>query len=94
MDQVPNGTNVHILRAELFVRCDDYCRVGVNDVGLLQKFGGAEYPDPFIIDIGNRVLPGENIIEFEVNNFAKPIATVSEDNPTGLIYRLHVEYRE
>ena len=92
--QVPDGSNIHILRAELFVRCDDYCRVEVNHVGLLQKYAGAGYPDPFIIDIGNRIIPGKNIIEFEVNNFAKPTATIPEDNPTGLIYRLHVEYQE
>ena len=91
---LPDNGHTHILRAELFVRCDDYCRVEVNDYGLLQKYGGATYPDPFIIDIGNRVKPGENIIEFEVNNFAKPSATTPEDNPTGLIYRLHVEYRD
>ena len=92
--QIPNESSIHILRAELFVRCDDYCRVKVNDVSLLQKYSGAEYPDPFIIDIGNRVIPGENVIEFEVNNFAKPIAIAPEDNPTGLIYRLHLEYRD
>ena len=92
--QLPNESSIDILRAELFVRCDNYCRLEVNDVGLLQKYGGAEYPDPFIIDISNRVFPGKNVVEFEVNHFSKPTATSGEDNPTGLIYRLHVEYRE
>ena len=91
---VPNDGHAHILRAELFVRCEEYCRVEVNDVGLLQNYGGASFPDPFIIDIGHRVQTGHNIIEFEVNNFAKPAATAPEDNLAGLIYRLHVEYRE
>lgn len=83
-----------ILRADLFIRSDDSCRIAVNDVGLVQQYGGAEYPDPFMLDIGKHVNVGDNDIVFEVNNFAKPTATAPEDNPAGLIYRLHVEYRE
>ncbi|MFQ5717229.1 MAG: hypothetical protein ACE5GQ_09035, partial [Nitrospinales bacterium] len=69
-----------ILRADLFIRSDDFCRIFVNDVGLVQQYGGAEYPDPFIIDIGKFVKVGENIVIMEVNNFAKPTAVAPEDN--------------
>ncbi|MFQ5671769.1 MAG: hypothetical protein ACE5G9_01630 [Nitrospinales bacterium] len=91
---IPAGKADSIPRADLFIRSDDACRISVNDVGLVQQFGGAEYPDPFIIDIRKYLKEGENIIHFEVNNFAKPAAVSPGDNPTGLIYRLHVEHRE
>lgn len=91
---IPAGKADSIPRADLFLRSDDACRISVNDVGLVQQFGGAEYPDPFIIDIRKYLKEGENIVHFEVNNFAKPSAVSPEDNPTGLIYRLHVEHRE
>ncbi|MEC7640893.1 MAG: hypothetical protein VYC17_01945 [Nitrospinota bacterium] len=83
-----------VLRGDLFLRSDDVCRLSVNDVGLVQQYGGAEYPDPYIIDISKYLKAGENLINFEVNNFAKPTAETPDDNPTGLIYRLHVQYRE
>jgi len=91
---VPVDNADSVQRADLFIRSDDACRISVNDVGLVQQFGGAEYPDPFIIDIRKYIKGGENIVRFEVNNFAKPAAASPEDNPTGIIYRLHVEYRE
>ncbi len=83
-----------ILRGELFLRSDDTCRITVNDVGLQQEFNGAGYPDPFLIDIGSYLVPGENTLSFELTQFAQPDAEQPEDNRTGLIYRLHLEYRE
>ena len=64
------------------------------DVSLKQEYGGAEYPDPFIIDIEKYLKEGDNTISFELINYAKPDAVSPEDNPAGLIYRLHVEYRD
>lgn len=91
---LPHGADKSIIRSDLFVRSDDICRITVNDVGLNQEYGGSDYPDPFIIDIATFIKPGENIITFELINFAKPDATSPEDNPTGLIYRIHIEYSE
>lgn len=90
---IPLETESSIVRADLFVRSDDTCRIVVNDIGLPQQYGGAEYPDPFMLDIGKYIKSGCNTITFEVQNFAKPSATSPGDNPTGLIYRLHVEYK-
>ncbi len=91
---LPPGKLQSIVRAEMYVRSDDTCHVTVNDVGLKQEYGGAEYPDPFIIDIEKYLVDGENILSFELINYAKPDAFVPEDNPAGLIYRFHIEYRE
>ncbi len=91
---LPIQSGESIIRGELFVRSDDTCHVTVNDVGLKQEFGGANYPDPFIIDIDKFLKPGENTITFELICFSKPDAESPEDNLTGLIYRLHLEYHD
>jgi len=83
-----------IVRADLFVRADDECHITINGVGLNQDYGGASYPEPFIIDVEKYLKGGENTIYFELMSFAKPNAKIPEDNLTGLIYRLHLEYRE
>lgn len=83
-----------IIRAELLLRSEDTCHITVNDVGVKQEYGGADYPDPFIIGIEKYIKPGDNMISFELICFAKPDAETPEDNRTGLIYRLHLEYRE
>ena len=87
---LPLEITVH--RAEMLLRSDDTCHIIVNDVRLLQEYGGAEYADPFLIDIDQYLVAGENTITFELISYAKPDAKAPEDNPTGLIYRLHVEY--
>lgn len=91
---IPPGKENSIVRADLYLRSDDTCHLTVNDVGLNQEYGGADYPDPFLIDIDKYLKGGENTMYFELISFAKPDADAPEDNPTGLIYRLHVEYRE
>jgi hypothetical protein len=83
-----------ISRAELFLRADDVCHVTVNDVGLNHEYGGSDYPDPFIISLDKFLKPGRNTIYFELICFGKPDAESPEDNRTGLIYRLHLEYRD
>ena len=35
---------------------------------------------------------GENTISFELISYAQPDAKDPGENPTGLIYRLHIEY--
>ena len=91
---VPDGKVESVKRAELFVRSDDTCHITVNDVSLKQEYGGAEYPDPFIIDFDQYLKEGTNTVTFEVINYAQPDATAPEDNPSGLIYRLHLELPE
>ncbi len=93
---IPPGKQESIIRAraQLLLRSDDACHITVNDVGMNQEFGGSAYPDPFIIDIEKYIKDGENTISFELICFAKPSAETPEDNRTGLIYRLHIEYRE
>jgi len=91
---VPDGQAQSVKRAELFVRSDDTCHITVNDVGLKQEYGGADYPDPFIIDFDQYLTEGTNTVTFEVINYAKPDAAAPEDNPSGLIYRLHLEVPE
>lgn len=81
-----------IRRAEILLRSDDTCHISVNNVSLKQEYGGAEYPDPFLIDIDQFVQSGENTIGFELINYAQPDAKDPGDNPSGLIYRLHIEY--
>ena len=81
-------------RAELYVRSDDTCHITVNDVSLKQEYGGANYPDPFIIDFDQYLKEGTNTVTFEVINYAKPDITSHEENPSGLIYRLHLEVPE
>ena len=83
-----------IVRADLFLRSSDECRIKINDVSLNQGYGGASYPDPFIVGIARYLKGGENVIYFELISFAKPDVKEAEDNLTGLIYRLHLEYRE
>jgi hypothetical protein len=78
--------------AEMLLRSVDTCHITVNDVRLLQEYRGAEYPDPFLIDIDQYVHAGDNAITFELVSYAKPDAKVPEDNPTGILYRLQVEY--
>lgn len=89
---LPRESASSIHRAEMLLRSDNTCHITVNDVRLLQEYGGAEYPDPFLIDIDQYVHAGDNTITFELVSYAKPDAKAPEDNPTGLIYRLHVEY--
>ncbi len=91
---LPLAKQVSVVRAELLLRSEDTCHITVNDVGLKQEYGGADYPDPFLVGIEKYIKPGENTVSFELICFAKPDAETPEDNPTGLIYRLHLEYRE
>jgi hypothetical protein len=91
---IPSGKQESLIRADLLLRSDDACHITVNDVGLKQEYGGSDYPDPFIVDIDKYLKDGENTISFELISFAKPDAETPEDNRTGLIYRLHIEYRE
>lgn len=86
-----NSTN-DIHRADILLRSDDTCHISVNNVGLKQEYGGAEYPDPFLIDIDQYLQAGENTISFELISYAQPDAKEPGDNPSGLIYRLHIEY--
>ncbi len=81
-----------IRRAQILLRSDDTCHITVNAVSLKQEYGGADYPDPFLIDIDQFIHAGENIITFELISYARPDAKEPGDNPTGLIYRLHLEY--
>ena len=83
-----------IVRADMFLRSDYECHITVNDVRLNQDYGGASYPEPFIIDVGKNLKSGENTLYFELMSFAKPEVNDPEDNLTGLIYRLHLEYLE
>ena len=89
---IPPENADSIRSAEMFLRSADACYISVNDVRLVQEYGGAEYPDPFLIDIDQYVQVGDNTITFELLSYAKPDAKVPEDNLVGLIYRLHVEY--
>lgn len=82
------------VRADLFVRSDDTCRISINGNKLDQEYGGADYPDPFLINISKYLNWGANTINFELISFAKPQATSPEDNRTGLAYRLDLEYHE
>ncbi len=91
---VPDGKVQSVKRAELFVRSDDTCHITVNDVSLKQEYGGADFPDPFIIDFDQYLKEGTNTLTFEVINYAKPDVTAPEENPSGLIYRLHLELPE
>jgi len=91
---IPPGKAGFTQRAELYLRADDTCRITVNDVGLKQEYGGADYPDPFLINIEEYLRDGSNTIFFEVINYARPDATAPEDNLSGLIYRLHLEIPE
>jgi hypothetical protein len=91
---VPDGKVQSVKRAELFVRSDDTCHITVNDVSLKQEYGGANFPDPFIIDFDQYLKEGTNTVTFEVINYAKPDVTAPEENPSGLIYRLHLEVPE
>ena len=81
-----------IRRAEILLRSDDTCHISMNAVSLRQEYGGAEYPDPFLIDIDQYIQDGQNTISFELISYARPDAKDTGDNPTGLIYRLHIEY--
>lgn len=92
--EIPKNGAQSVKRAELYVRSDDTCHITVNDVSLKQEYGGADYPDPFIIDFDQFLVEGTNTVTFEVINYAKPDAQVQEDNPSGLIYRLHLEMPE
>lgn len=91
---LPKGKAERIVRGDLFVRADDTCHLTVNGKALSQEFGGADFADPFTVHLGGHLVDGENTVEFEVLNYAKPNANAPEDNPLGLIYRLHVEYPE
>ena len=84
----------HIVRADLFLRSSDECRLNINDFSMNQAYGGASYPDPFIVDIGRYLKSGENKIYFELMSFARPDAEEVQDSLAGLIYRLHLEYSE
>lgn len=91
---LPMNSTDSLSRAELFLRADDSCHVTVNDVGLNHEYGGSDYPDPFIVSLDKFLKPGQNTIYFELISFAQPDADSPEDNRTGLIYRLHLEYRD
>jgi hypothetical protein len=92
---LPSGCEGNcVVRADLHLRSDDVCHITVNDVSLKQEYGGADYPDAFLIDVDNYLKSGENVIYFELMSFAKPSSQTPEDNLTGIIYRLHLEYRE
>ncbi len=91
---MPNGKATVATRGDLFVRADDTCHVKINGKTLRQEFGGADFADPFLLHLGPHLVEGENSLEFEVINYARPNAQVPEDNPLGLIYRLHLEYPE
>ena len=83
-----------IVRADLYLRSDDVCHITVNDFSMKQEYGGADYPDAFLIDVDNYLKSGENVIYFELISFANPTAQTPDDSLTGIIYRLHLEYRE
>jgi len=83
-----------IVRADLYLRANDECRVSVNNISMNQVYGGASYSEPFIVDIGKNLKAAENVIYFEVVSFAKPDVKEVEESLKGLIYRLHLEYRE
>ena len=89
-----DSSGEHIVRADLFLRSSDECRLNINDTSMNQAYGGASYPDPFIVDIGRYLKSGENTIYFELISFARPDAEETQDSLAGLIYRLHLEYRE
>ena len=91
---VPKNGAQSVKRAELYVRSDDTCHITVNDVSLKQEYGGSEYPNPFIIDFDQFLIEGTNTVTFEVINYAKPDIESLEENPSGLIYRLHLEVPE
>jgi hypothetical protein len=91
---VPKSGAQSVKRAELYVRSDDTCHITVNDVSLKQEYGGSEYPNPFIIDFDQFLIEGTNTVKFEVINYAKPDIESPEENPSGLIYRLHLEVPE
>ncbi len=91
---VPKNGAQPVKRAELYVRSDDTCHITVNDVSLKQGYGGSEYPNPFIIDFDQYLKEGTNTVMFEVINYAKPDIESPEENPSGLIYRLHLEVPE
>ena len=94
VDNGKNGKRPSVKRAELYVRSDDTCHITVNDVTLRQEYGGANFPDPFIVDVGQYLNGGTNTVTFEVINYANPAVTSPEENPSGLIYRLHLEVVE
>jgi hypothetical protein len=89
-----DSSGEHIVRADLFLRSSDECRLNINDTNMNQAYGGASYPDPFIVDIGRYLKSGENTIYFELISFVRPDAEETQDSLAGLIYRLHLEYRE
>ena len=91
---VPKNGSQSVKRAELYVRSDDTCHITVNDVSLKQEYGGSDYPNPFIIDFDQYLKEGTNTVTFEVINYAKPDIESPEENPSGLIYRLHLEVPE
>ena len=91
---LPSQAKKTFVRADLFVRSDSICRIAINNVKLEQEYGGADYPDPFLIDISKHLNWGSNDIRFDLISFAKPQAVTPEDNRTGLVYRLDLEYRE
>ena len=83
-----------VVRADLFLRSSDECRLNVNDTSMSQVYGGASYPEPFIVDISGYLKGGKNEIYFELISFARPDTEESKDSLAGLIYRLHLEYKE
>jgi hypothetical protein len=91
--ELPAQEGKSFIRADLFVRSDDTCRIAINGNKLDQEYGGADYPDPFLINISKFLNWGANTINFELISFAKPQAISPEDNRTGLAYRLDLEYR-
>ena len=92
MFDLPISNSSAIRQAGILLRSDDTCHISVNNVSLKQEYGGAEYPDPFLIDIQQFIRAGENTIKFELISYAQPDAKDPGDNPSGLIFRLHIEY--
>jgi hypothetical protein len=82
-----------VVRADLFLRSSDECRLNINDVAMNQAYGGASYPEPFIVDISRYLKSGGNEIGFELISFARPDVDKTQDSLAGLIYRLHLEYK-
>ena len=59
---ISNFNAIH--HADILLRSDDTCHISVNNVSLKQEYGGAEYPDPFLIDIQQFINAGKNTINF------------------------------
>lgn len=91
---LPPGAEKAIVRSVLYVRSAGACHIAVNDKALPGEYGGANYPDPFVIDIDRYLREGQNAVVFELISFANPAAAALDGNRIGIAYRLDLEYRE